>query len=51
MDDGKQAEPRRIPTPEEPSSISEGVSILVGSVTTLVTDAASVVVDVCQKPR
>ena len=51
MDDGKQAEPPPdTDASEKPSSITEGVSNLVGSITTLVKDAASVVVDVAKSP-
>jgi hypothetical protein len=46
MDDGKQAEPRQ----EKPSSISEGVNNLVGSIKTLVTDATSVITDHIKSP-
>ena len=51
MDDGKQAEPPPdTDASEKPSSITEGVGNLVGSITTLVKDAASVVVDVAKSP-
>ena len=51
MDDGKRAEPQPdTDASEKPSSIGEGVSNLVGSITTLVKDAASVVVDVAKSP-
>ena len=49
MDDEKQVEPHTgTDRPAKPGSIGEGVSNLVGSITTLVKDAASVVVDVAK---
>jgi len=51
MDDEKQVEPHtETDRPAKPGSIGEGVSNLVGSITTLVKDAASVVVDVAKSP-
>lgn len=51
MDDEKQVEPHtETDRPDKPDSIGEGVSNLVGSITTLVKDAASVVVDVAKSP-
>ena len=51
MDDEKQVEPHTgTDRPAKPGSIGEGVSNLVGSITTLVKDAASVVVDVAKSP-
>jgi hypothetical protein len=51
MDDGKQAEPQPdTDAQEKPSSISEGVNNLVGSIKTLVTDATSVITDHIKSP-
>jgi hypothetical protein len=51
MDDGKQAEPQPdTDAQEKHSSIREGVSNLVGSIKTLVTDATSVIADHIKSP-
>jgi hypothetical protein len=51
MDDGKQAEPQPdTDAQEKPSSVSEGVNNLVGSIKTLVTDATSVITDHIKSP-